>query len=549
MNIKQYQYQAFMSYAHDDERVAARLHRALETYRVPKALQKTHLEKISPIFRDVTELTAHHSLSEKIKDAVIGSRFLLVLCSPAAKASHWVNEEIKLFREVHGEGSILCALIEGTPRTSFPPALVAGGREPLAANLSAKNFNLGVSQLAASIIGVGLDRLIQRDVRRRRNRLRLMTAGAFAFSGVMAAMAWNAVDARTEAETSRTEAEKMVEYMLTDLKDDLEPIGKLDIVEKVGERVKTYYQAIPVSDMDDDRLARRSRSKQLLGQVNIVQGNTAKALQSLLQVEKVTAEILRRRPNDPDAVFTHAQTQYGLTRVYHENDLERALKYASSYKSLSQKLYDLDKDNLDYLYEYSWSSNKLGQIYQSLEDYDNAENEFLEAVSTYEKLMNVYPDDKDIIYNLITYRRNLALIDYYRGDFKTSAIKLNQQVEELDTLLSDDGDHYDLLDSLNVTKLWIQSIELKKLKKCNAEKMYTFTAEVQAMINHDPTDQTWHSRYITLVYNALQNCPMTFDNKWTRSTILYADEIYKSLKQKSEKLEKRKKWLDNYQAK
>lgn len=549
MNIKQYQYQAFMSYAHDDERVAARLHRALETYRVPKALQKTHLEKISPIFRDVTELTAHHSLSEKIKDAVIGSRFLLVLCSPAAKASHWVNEEIKLFREVHGEGSILCALIEGTPRTSFPPALVAGGREPLAANLSAKNFNLGVSQLAASIIGVGLDRLIQRDVRRRRNRLRLMTAGAFAFSGVMAAMAWNAVDARTEAETSRTEAEKMVEYMLTDLKDDLEPIGKLDIVEKVGERVKTYYQAIPVSDMDDDRLARRSRSKQLLGQVNIVQGNTAKALQSLLQVEKVTAEILRRRPNDPDAVFTHAQTQYGLTRVYHENDLERALKYASSYKSLSQKLYDLDKDNLDYLYEYSWSSNKLGQIYQSLEDYDNAENEFLEAVSTYEKLMNVYPDDKDIIYNLITYRRNLALIDYYRGDFKTSAIKLNKQVEELDTLLSDDGDHYDLLDSLNVTKLWIQSIELKKLKKCNAEKMYTFTAEVQAMINHDPTDQTWHSRYITLVYNALQNCPMTFDNKWTRSTILYADEIYKSLKQKSEKLEKRKKWLDNYQAK
>ena len=58
MNIKQYQYQAFMSYAHDDERIATRLHRALETYRVPKALRKTHLEKISPIFRDVTELTA-----------------------------------------------------------------------------------------------------------------------------------------------------------------------------------------------------------------------------------------------------------------------------------------------------------------------------------------------------------------------------------------------------------------------------------------------------------------------------------------------------------
>ena len=79
-NIKvQYRYQAFISYAHKDEAVAARLHRALETYKIPKNIELTQ-KALSPIFRDTAELTAHHSLSEKIREAVQSSRFLIVLC-------------------------------------------------------------------------------------------------------------------------------------------------------------------------------------------------------------------------------------------------------------------------------------------------------------------------------------------------------------------------------------------------------------------------------------------------------------------------------------
>jgi len=175
-----YIYKGFLSYAHVDEAIAAKLHRALESYKIPKGVTG----KLSPIFRDTDELTAHHSLSEKIRGAVTGSKVLIVLCSPAAKASHWVNEEIRLFRKIHGEASILCVLAEGTPETSFPPALLAGGREPLAANLGGAkdSFHLGVSQIAAAMLGVGLDTLIQRETRRKRRRLQAITAGALVFS-------------------------------------------------------------------------------------------------------------------------------------------------------------------------------------------------------------------------------------------------------------------------------------------------------------------------------------------------------------------------------
>ena len=136
---------------------------------------------------------------------------------------------------------------EGAPEISFPPALTEGGREPLAANIggSKDNFRLGTTQLAASMLGVGLDQLIQRDAKRRRNRFRVLTAASIAFAAIMGGMAWTAIDARDAAEISRTEAEKMVEFMLTDLKSDLEPVGKLNILDDVGKRVTQYYSAIP----------------------------------------------------------------------------------------------------------------------------------------------------------------------------------------------------------------------------------------------------------------------------------------------------------------
>ena len=159
-----------------------------------------------------------------------------------------MNEEIRLFRSLHGEASILCVLIAGTPETSFPLTLLEGGREPLAANIgqSRDSFRLGVTQIAASMLGIGLDALVQRETKRRRIRTRLLTTGSMVFAALMGGMAWTAVNARDAAEISRTEAEKMVEFMLTDLKQGLEPVGKLDVLDDVGKRVTDYYDAIPI---------------------------------------------------------------------------------------------------------------------------------------------------------------------------------------------------------------------------------------------------------------------------------------------------------------
>ena len=546
--VKDHKYQAFISYAHADEAVAARLQNALEKFPVPKALRHNGASRISPIFRDVTELTAHHSLGSKIEDAVQTSRFLIVLCSPAAKNSHWVNEEIKLFRRLHGAESILCALIDGTPTTSFPEALLAGGREPLAANLNTENFQLGTMQLAASILNVGLDDLVQRDAKRRRRRMYAVTAGSLLFSGMMALSTLTAVKARNDAELSRNEAENLVEFMLTDLKEDLQPIGKLDIIDSVGDQVSAYYKALSVSEMDGEHLARRSRSMHILGQVALVQGDSEKSLYILSEAHDITSELLRRTPQNETALYSHAQSEYTLLRYFETRDFDKAKEHGISFKALSKQLYDLDQNNLEYVREYGWAHNKLGQIYQNTKDHNQAEKQFLHAKSIYETGVNKFPDDELIKFRLGTFKRNLGLIQFARGEHKKTLVTLNDSIKELEGLLKNAPNNFEYLDSLYLSKLWVQHIQIVELAVCEPSQIYDLIAGLENLIEHDPSNDAWKAWFVNFSFKSIKRCETYLNADWKTKTIEKTVRFYHTLSETSEDLTEKKEWLENSQA-
>jgi len=489
-------YAAFISYAHADEAVAARLHKALETYPIPKNLEADH-HALSPIFRDTAELTAHHSLSEKIRDAVDQSKFLIVLCSPAAKASHWVNEEIRLFRTLHGEASILCVLSEGTPDTSFPAALLEAGREPLAANLgsSRESFKLGVTQLAASMLGVGLDQLIQRETKRRRNRLRLITTGSMAFAALMGGMAWTAINARDAAETSRTEAEKMVEFMLTDLKQDLEPIGKLDVLDDVGKRAADYYDAIPLSDMDDDRLARQARARHLLGQVAMDQGKMDKARSEIETAYQATQEVLRRNPDNTDAIFAHAQSAYWVGEMANiSKDYEVTLTNWQEYERLGTKLHKIDPKNLDWVMEAAWGQNNLGTHRLAWKENTEALVHFKSAIELFKAALEVRPEDTNIYFELANAWDGASRSAEHVGDKEVAKKYRLEQIQIFKKLSTLDPNNYPVrFRKARAMAFYFARLETDKEKR--AAGLLQIENELQNLIQYDPENATWNQAY------------------------------------------------------
>jgi WD40 repeat protein len=209
---KTFKYYAFISYSHGDKRWADWLHPVLETYRVPKRLVGRALHngqdgdkvppRLFPIFRDREELPVSADLGGNIKEALQLSRNLIVICSPRAAQSLWVNEEIRLFKALGRADSVQCLIVDGEPnatdkpgRTSaeecFPAALrfrvnangeLTGERtEPIAADVRTgmdgkTNAKL---KLLAGILSVNFDELKQREKQRQtRRRIALaMVAG------------------------------------------------------------------------------------------------------------------------------------------------------------------------------------------------------------------------------------------------------------------------------------------------------------------------------------------------------------------------------------
>jgi hypothetical protein len=114
-------YRAFISYSHHDSAICAKLHRRLESYRTPKELLREHAgeatvpERLHPVFRDRDELATSSSLPAAIKDALRRSENLVVICSPAAAASKWVNAEVAHFVEMGRSSRSHPVIVAGEP--------------------------------------------------------------------------------------------------------------------------------------------------------------------------------------------------------------------------------------------------------------------------------------------------------------------------------------------------------------------------------------------------------------------------------------------------
>ena len=394
-------YMAFLSYSHHDEATASWLHEALEEFRVPPRLvgQLTELgavpKRLTPIFRDRHELAAAADLGEEIEEAITASRFLIVLCSPAAAKSRWINEEIACFKRLHDDERILAAIIDGEPFASdipgredeecFPPALrifydrrgraTTQRAEPLAADLrdSGDGRRVGLLKIAAGMLGVGLDDLAQREAQRRQRRMSLITAASVAGMLVASGLAYTAIDARDEARDQRREADKLVGFMLGDLRKKLEPIGRLDVLDAVGAKALAYYASQDKVSLSDDALAQRSKALTLMGEMANIRGDLDGAMARYSEAMQGTAEAVRRAPDNPQHLFDHAQNIYWVGYIdYQHGNMDRAAAAFREYRRLADRMITLAPEKPDYRLERIYANSSLGAVLMDQRLYDAA---------------------------------------------------------------------------------------------------------------------------------------------------------------------------------
>jgi WD40 repeat protein len=164
---------AFISYSHADKKAAEELQKVLDEFQLSDALKEKYPnrpEVLREIFRDDTGLPAGSNLTKEIQKQLEQSNYLIVICSPNAAKSEWVNKEIDYFKTHRDSTHIIPFIIDGVANAKnandqecFPTALKS--LEARGANISTFSFERAVIEVIAGALEIDVDDLWQRHVR------------------------------------------------------------------------------------------------------------------------------------------------------------------------------------------------------------------------------------------------------------------------------------------------------------------------------------------------------------------------------------------------
>lgn len=358
-----FKYKAFISYSHTDSEHAEWLLHALESYKIPPNLVGRVTEhgpipeRLAPIFRDRDELPAAGRMTERLFDALYTSEFLIVLCSPKAAQSKLVNREIAEFKSKRGDGHILGLIIDGVPFSDdptlecFPDALLhsfhtdgvkAGlSAEGLAADIrpEADGKRMGLLKIIAGMLGVGLNDVVQRDEKRRQQKLIVGGIAVTASLLVMGGLTFNAVDSRqtaekaakiaeaktVEAELRLIENEQLTHFMMTNVYEELLTIGSLDSLEVITNEILDYYQKRDFDTLSEKQIFSLTGARLRLGQMLDRRGDSIRAEQLFEDTLKLSRDFYARKPDSGFALFRLSNNLFFTGYLAHrQGRLDRA---------------------------------------------------------------------------------------------------------------------------------------------------------------------------------------------------------------------------------
>lgn len=522
-------YFAFISYSHADEGWSRWLHRALETYRVPKRLigratgQGPIPGRLVPVFRDRDELSGAADLGSTVTAALEASRYLIVICSPSAARSRWVNEEVLAFKRMGRAGRILTLIVDGEPNATSMPgqeqqecftaslrfelepdgSLSTRPAEPIAADARpGKDGRTNAKlKLIAGLLGTGFDELKQREQHRQQKRLLLITAASLAgtlMTGVLAVTAWLA---RQDAVRNRDRAEDLIGFMLGDFRQQLEPLGKLELLKNVGDKAMAYFSSLNERDITDESLLRRAEALRQIGDVRLSLGDFGTALAAFQESLNLSRELSERSPDNQDWLFALGNAWFWVGNTHwQKGELEAAVAPLTEYLRAAERLVQLDAENRKWQLERGYALGSLGALAFARGNSEEAIRQYEAARDVTETLLEDTPDDIELLRSRIEYSSWLASIRESQGELQIARELHARTLQFTRDLLAMQPDDRRLWEEEilrrklygNVLLLMGQLDEARHVTRDAVERM-------RALIGLDPTNALWQRQLASLL--------------------------------------------------
>lgn len=251
------------------------------------------------------------------------------------------------------------------------------------------------------------------------------------------------VNKNEQIATTRDNAENLISFILYDLKDKLEPLGKIELLNIVADKTVDYFTLAGTDHLSGKSLIQWVEALHILGDVNISKNNyteaeayftqTLTALTQAIEQNKASEKTANNPEHEKLLELTMLANYWLGYSAYLQLDYQTTEPYWSKYLTYADTL-ALHYPKETWQLEQSYALNNLGALAEKTGDLKSASEYFERSAQIKLALLKTNPDNVTIRTYLVDTRSWQSNIQAKTGELNVAINNLKQALAQAENI-------------------------------------------------------------------------------------------------------------------
>lgn len=241
--------------------------------------------------------------------------------------------------------------------------------------------------------------------------------------------------ARADAQRRQAQAEDLLTFMLGDFRTELKKIGRLNLLDSVGEQAMDYFANLDDRDLTDTALARQVKALTQIGEIRLDQARYADAHRAFTTAYDRAAALTTRHPDDGDMIFERAQSEYWIGLVARRRgEFDIMHEWLTHYRDSALELAAIEGPTLRAQRELTYGHHNLAVVDFDAGRFAAAKLGFKAEQQAVAALNESYPADRELQFDLSDVASWLGFTAQFDGDYPEALARFREMSDRLAAL-------------------------------------------------------------------------------------------------------------------